>query len=209
MRPYPKNPRVPRIPLTLRPKDLITYKDQLWRIHTTTGTHPSAWNELRHYGPLTAFRWDPHPPPPQFHGSVAVSYAASGYATTFAEVFQRDHQITLTSDRTLSGWVPTRPLQLLDLVASDWAVHHGASASLPQADRNICRGWANAISEQLGDQVDGLFAPSTVIGDPMIVLFARSSSAFPIAPAFSRNLDHPDVATLALRAGTRLDWPVL
>jgi len=138
-----------------------------------------------------------------------VSYTAQDHVTAFAEVFQRDRAITLSPDRTLSAWLPSRPLALLDLVGSDWAVWHRASASLPHAPKGTCRAWANAIWEQLGQHVDGLLTPSAVvIGGALVVLFPPATTAFPTAPSFSRNLHHSDVATLAVRAGRRLTWPV-
>src|SRR5699024_10710136 len=80
--------------------------------------------------------------------------------------------------------------------------------SLPQAPRSTCRAWASAIHEQLGERIDGLLVPSTVTGEPMVVLFARSSDAFPIAPSFSRTLEPADVLTLAVRVRRRLGWPI-
>jgi hypothetical protein len=181
----------------------------LWRIHTTTGPHPADWNDLRRYGPLPQFRWEPHPQPPQEHAGTAVSYTAQDYVTTFAEVFQRDRAIFLSPERTLSAWVPERPLALVDLIDSNWALRHRASASLAQAPKNTCRAWAAAIYEQLGEDVDGLLAPSTVVtGKSVVVLFTRAQTAFPVAPAFSRALSHRDVATLAVKAGRCLGWPV-
>ena len=206
---HPKNPRTPPVALTLGPGEESAYQGTLWRIHTTTGTHPAAWNDLRRYGPLSQFRWEPHSPPQRTHASAAVSYTAQDYATTFAEVFHRDRAITLTPDRSLSAWRPTRPLALLDLTGSNWALRHRASASLPKAPKNTCRAWACAIWEQLGDDIDGLLAPSTILnGEPIVVLFTRAESAFPVGPVFSRALNHRDVATLALKAGKRLGWPV-
>ncbi|MGP9786693.1 hypothetical protein ACT3UD_10315 [Glutamicibacter sp. 287] len=117
-----------------------------------------------------------------------MSYTATGYAKAFAEVFQDDQSITLSGSRALSGWYPSRPLTLLDLVNSDWAVHHGASASIPQATKNICRNWSRSIWEQLGHGsdalLDGLYVPSTKLGDSMVVLFPRAKDAFPGAPNF-------------------------
>lgn len=209
---HPKNPLTPKVPLKAEPKHLITYDQALWRIHTTVGTHPSAWDELRAYGPISRFRWDPHPSPTQLHPEAAVSYTATGYITAFAEVFQDDQAITLSASRALSGWYPHRPLTLLDLVNSDWSVHHGASASLPQATKNICRNWSSSIWEQLGRGsgalLDGLYVPSTKIGDPMVVLFPRARDAFPAAPNFSRALNHAAVAAMATSAATRLRWPI-
>lgn len=90
----------------------------------------------------------------------------------------------------------------------DWAVKHGASASLPQAPKGTCRSWAAAVFEQLGDRVDGLLVPSTVVGDESLVLFARAQSAFPSAPAFSRTLDHDSVRAMAVKVRDRLNWPI-
>lgn len=209
---HPKNPLKPKVPLQVEPKHLITYGQALWRIHTTVGAHPTAWDELRTHGPISRFRWDPHPAPIQTHLEAAVSYAATGFVTAFAEVFQHDQAITLSASRALSGWYPGRALTLLDLVSSDWAVHHGASASLPQATTNICRNWSNSIWEELSrgtDAVlDGLYVPSTTVGDPMVVLFPRARDAFPATPDFSRSLNHSAVAAMATSAAARLRWAI-
>lgn len=208
----PKNPRSPTVPLTLPESAVASFEGPLWRIHAVAGRHPMAWNELRWHGPVRSNRWDPQRGPLSVRSAAGVSYAASDYATAFAELFQRDRAITLTADRALSGWRPSRPLDLLNLIggegSGDWAVLHGASASLPQASRDICHAWAAAIHDQLGDRLDGLLVPSTVTGDPVVVLFTRSADAFPAAPSFSRNLEHADVLTLATRARERLGWPI-
>lgn len=168
------------------------------------------WNELRWHGPIRSNRWDPQAGPLSVRATAGVSYVGTDYATAFAEVFQGDRAITLTADRALSGWRPSRPLELLNLTggegAGDWAVRHGASASLPQAPKSTCRAWARAILGQLGERIDGLLVPSTVTGDPMVVLFPRSTTAFPTAPSFSRTLEQADVLTLAVRVRNRLGW---
>lgn len=211
-RAHPKNPRSPRSDLTLPEECVRGYSGPLWRIHTVVGPYRMAWDELRWHGPLRRSRWDPQPGPLAERSSVGVSYTAPAPTTCFAEVFQDDRAITLTSDLALSGWLPSRELALLDLTggsgSSDWAVQNGASASLPQALRGTCRAWAQAIHEQLGEQIDGLLAPSTVLGDPVIVLFARAADAFPAAPSFSRTLEQADVLTLAVRVRDRLGWPI-
>lgn len=209
---HPKNPRRPAVPLTLPEGTVVSFDGPLWRIHAVAGRHPMAWNELRWNGPIRSNRWDPQPGPLSVRSTAGVSYTAPDYTTAFAELFQRDRAITLTADRALSGWRPSRHLDLLDLTggkgSGDWAVRHGASASLPQASKDICRAWAAAIHGQLGDRLDGLLVPSTVTGDPVVVLFTRSADAFPAAPSFSRNLEHTDVLTLAVRVRKRLGWPI-
>lgn len=211
-RQHPKNPRQPTQPLTLPAATVAAYDGPMWRIHSPTGRHPSAWNDLRFNGPVPGNRWDPHPGPLSTRSAIGVSYTAPSHITAFAEVFQRDRAITVSRDRVLSGWRPTRRLELLNLLGGpgdgDWAVLHGASASLPQAPKNTCRAWAEAIHDQLGTQLDGLLVPSTVLGDPMVVLLTRAQDAFPVAPELSRSLDHPDVLTLAVAVRDRLGWPI-
>ncbi len=209
---HAKNPRRPSVPLTLPDGTVASFGGPLWRIHAVAGRHPMAWDELRWNGPIRSNRWDPQAGPLSVRSVAGVSYTAPAYTTAFAELFQRDRAITLTAERALSGWRPSRPLDLLNLIGGegngDWAVRHGASASLPQASKDICRAWAAAIHDQLGDRLDGLLVPSTVTGDPVIVLFSRSVAAFPAAPSFSRNLEHADVLTLAARVRERLGWSI-
>lgn len=210
---HPKNPMSPRVPLTLPAGSVYEWDGPLWRIHTLAGRHPSAWNELRRNGPIRSMRWDPQRGPIHVPSSAGVSYVSPDYAICFAEVFQVQRSITLTADRALTGWNPVRPLKLLNLLGGaatgDWAVKHGASASLPQAPKSTCRSWAAAISEQLGDQIDGLLVPSTVVGDETLVLFTRAESAFPPAPSFSRTLEHDSVRKMAVKVRDRLHWPIL
>ncbi len=207
-----KNPRSPQVPLTLPPGTVYQHGGALWRIHTTSGQYPAAWNDLRWTGPIRSQRWDPHPGPLGTQSTAGVSYTASSYITCFTEVFQAARAITLTSDRALSGWIPSRPLELLNLTggegSGDWALRHGATASLPQASKSTCRAWAAAIHDQLGDRIDGLWVPSAVVGDPAVVLFARAASAFPETPSFSRTLEHDDVRVMAAKVRKRLGWPI-
>ncbi len=167
-----------------------------------------TWNGLRDFGPLPRFRWEPHPLPVQNHPGVGVSYTAAGVVTAFAEVFQERRAITLTGQQLLTAWMPSRTLELLDLSRNHWALHHGASASLPAAPKSTCRNWAASIYAELGTQIDGLYVPSTVTGDPVAVLFSRAATAFPMAPDFSRPLTHVSVEKLALQAADTLRWPI-
>ncbi len=56
---------------------------------TPTGGHVTAWNALRHYGPVATCRFDPHDPPPGEHPTVGVSYLADSVPTALAERFQQ------------------------------------------------------------------------------------------------------------------------
>lgn len=208
----PKNPRTPQVPLTLPADAIFQWSKFVWRIHTTAGPHPLAWNELRWTGPIRSMRWDPHPGPLGETSNVGESYVAPDFATCFFEVFQANRKIALTPDRALSGWRPTRPLELLNILGGedtgDWAAKHGASVSLPQASKSTCRAWAGAVYEQLGDWIDRLLVSSTVLGDASVVLFARAASAFPTASTFSRTLEHDAVRVMAVKVSDRLNWPI-
>lgn len=87
-------------------------------------------------------------------------------------------------------------------------MRNGATDTLLSAPRSTCRAWARAIWEQRGGSISGLLTRFTWTGDPVVVLFLMGASHFPVAPAFTRSLDHPDVTTLARRAGRRFGWPV-
>ncbi|AXE39565.1 RES family NAD+ phosphorylase [Acidipropionibacterium virtanenii] len=202
-----RNPRAPRVPLSLAKGDIATWTGALWRIHTVSGAHPAAWDGLRTRGPIEDNRWDPQPPPVGDHPGIGVSYTAPDPVTCISEVFFDDARIEVSGDRVLSGWYPARALNLLDPASDDWTVRHGATASLTSAPRSGCRAWAAAMAAELAGRIDGLVVPSTITGDPMVV-FTGASDSFPPAPAFSRPLDHPDVLAVAVAARARLGWPL-
>ncbi|ERG64478.1 hypothetical protein L332_08445 [Agrococcus pavilionensis RW1] len=203
-----KNPTRPPGPLALAPGDVRRYRDALFRIHATAGAHPSRWDELREFGPLSVMRWDPQPLPQGMHAGRGVAYTGTDVTTAFAEVFQSRRAIRLTAGRTLSGWLPSRELELLDLTGL-WPVRQGASGSLHAAAKSTCRTWAAAIHDQLGERIDGLQVLSTMTSRPMVVLFGRAADAFPAAPEFSRPLAHAAVQMLAVDAADSLGWPVV
>lgn len=204
----PKVPRAPRQPLTYETSDLHGYGGPLWRIHATSGDHPTRWDELRTYGPLDS-RWDPHPPPPGEHPHHGVLYAGTDTTTTFGEIFQRDRIIDLVDlDRQLTGWEPTRDLVLLDLTDT-WAVRQDASYALSHAPKSTCRVWASAIHDQLvvdGPRLDGLWVDSTITGRPMAVLFRPAEDSFPDAPQLSRPLGHDDLVVVVVEALDELGY---
>lgn len=215
-RSLPKASRTPKTPLRLGPDDVVAWSAPLWRIHAVAGAHPAAWNELRAFGPVSTCRWDPHPELRQLHTALgapfpglvsAVAYTAADPDTAFVEVSQNDI-ITLSPDRALTAWEPSRPLELLDLAGSDFLMRIGATDTLLSASRSTCRAWARSIWEQRGGSISGLLTRSTWTGDPVVVLFPMAANHFPVAPAFTRSLDHPDVTTLARRAGRRFGWSV-
>ena len=203
----PKNPQRPTRALTLEAGDAFNFQEPLFRLHRTKGKYALPWDQLRRFGPLKSSRWDPHPEPPQEHESQGVSYAAVEPITCFAEVFQARRSISVSTEHSLTAWIPIRVLRLLDLT-EDWALRQGASASLHAASVTTCRQWAQAIDTQLGNSIDGLYVPSTMTGRPNVVLFSRSADAFPSAPEFTRPLTHPGLKPMILHAAHSLRWPV-
>ncbi len=207
----PKAPREPSRPLVTEADDLRTYGGPLWRVHTAGGPHPTRWDQLRTYGPLDS-RWDPHPQPVADHPRHGVLYSATDPVTALGEVFWGTRLIDREdSHRHLTGWEPVRDVVLLDLTGL-WAVRNAAAYALTQAPRSTCRAWARAIHEQVmsgdGAPIDGLWAPSTITGRPVAVLFVAALDAFPPAPRLSRPLAHDDLAVVIEWAAGELGYEV-
>jgi hypothetical protein len=169
-----KFPRVPAGPLRFDPgSDVRVWRGPLWSIFATVGPHALAWNELRHFGPATGMRFDPHPLPPGVH-DVGVMYCATGPVTAFAEVFQASRRISRSElGRTLVSFTPARDLQLLDLTAN-WPVKNGGAASMQMGPKRHTQNWAREIQSQLGDRIDGLWHYSSLTSEPMVTLFSRA-----------------------------------
>lgn len=205
----PKVPRAPRGPLTVVDGDTATVSDVLWRVHRTSGPNVLGFNQLRRYGPLAHMRYDPHPPgPPAVHAGFGVTYAALDLTTALAEVFAASRLIDVTTGAPhATAWTPTRPLELLDLVGSQWALRNGAAAALTAANRRVCRAWAHAIHTELRS-LDGLLPPSTMTGRPIVVLWEPSADAFPANPAFSRPLANPMVWTLVKNSALEIGYGI-
>lgn len=195
---HPKVPRRPPRPLTRRNRDVLHLRPVLWRVHRTHGEHLQPWNGFRTYGPLPTSRYDPHPPPRDEHPGYGVTYAATTLRTALAEVFQGTRRINrVTGAPHATSWTPTRPLALLDLTG-DWALRNRAAQALTAAPRPVCRAWSSAIHDRW-DDLDGLWAPGTLDGSPIVTLYEHARSVMPATPAFSRPLAHPLLWTIVGR----------
>lgn len=205
--PQPKVPRRPTIPLVYEPRDVLGTLPVLWRVHRTQGQHVLPWDGFRTFGPVSTGRYDPHPRPPADHPGYGISYGATELRTALAEAFQSTRQVNRTEGAPYAtSWTPTRPLRLLDLT-KDWALRNGAAHSLAAAPRPVCQAWSQAIHDQW-DDLDGLWAPSTLNGMPIVALYQHAASAAPAAPGVSRALDHPLMWTIVGRAATEIGYRI-
>lgn len=203
----PKVPRTPPAALRREPSDIVAVQPPLWRIHRTSGSYPLQWDALRAWGPIPSMRFDPQPLPVGEH-SDGVLYAATDFTTALAEVFQTTRCVDIVNSRPcVTVWVPTRPLRLLDLTGS-WALRNGGSYALAAAPRSTCRTWARKIRVTWPD-LDGLWTPSTMTGQPIVVLWNPSVDSFPTSPMFSRPLSEPTIAlSIARIASEKLGYDV-
>lgn len=166
-----------------------------------------AWNAFRAFGPLTAARYDPHPCPSGEYPARGIAYAAADLRTAIAEVYQATRRVdTTTGAPHATSFTPTRPLRLLDLTGT-WPIRNGAAHSLTAAPRPTCRSWSRTIHQQW-DDLDGLWAPSTLTGAPIIALYSRAASAMPATPAFSRPLDATMLWTMVARCAADIRYSI-
>ena len=209
----PKVPRLPPPTLTGTDDDLVDVDGPLLRLVRTRGTHLTGWDQLRTWGPLRQMRWDPHPSPhgqlgeAADHPSYGVLYAALDLDTVLAEVFQDTRRVDPDSGAPhLLGWLPTRPLRLLDLTHG-WPLRNGAAHALNHAPKVTCRAWAHAVRTSW-PTLDGLLAESTMTGAPVLALFDPARDSFPSHPALSRPLTHAAVWARARDAAARIGYRI-
>jgi len=207
-----------------RIRDAVPYRDELCRlpagtrlvrVHNLTGPNPSAWNELRAFGP-TSSRFDHHPLPRRQHPTRRIAYAALGltaFTAAIAEHFQlaggavgpldldRHHPTATVFDLAL-------PLTLLDL-DTGWVTRAGGNQAIRTGPRGVARDWARAIHRH-HKEVDGLVYGSTVWGPGRcLALWERATPAFPEAPTATRQLNDPGLRGAVLAAAAELGTYVL
>lgn len=182
----------------------------LWRIHTTAGPHAVAWNELRRFGPIRRFRFDPQPSgPPTVHPIEGVIYLAPDIATCMAETFQDTRSIRATAARSLSGFETATELHLLDLTG-DWPLKVGAAHAInATAAKQTTKAWAVALRTCF-PSADGLWYLSSLTGRPAAALFspAEAHGVFPVGATFSQQLDNPALRPWLLKAAADIGYRV-
>jgi hypothetical protein len=199
-----KVPATPPSTLSMEAEHLHVHpkEDTLWRIYRTSGPHALNWDQLRHFGPVKKQRWDPHASPRGDDPDAGVMYAATEPTTAFAEVYQQRRLISRSQGgATLVAWEPERDLTLLNLTSS-WPVQNGAASSIMMGDKKNTQAWAREIHVQLGADIDGLYAHSSITGRPVVTLFIRTElqPAFPSRPSFHALLDDDSVSPYVARA---------
>ena len=184
----------------------VTRQTDLIRVHDTIGEHVVAWNCLRHFGPVSRCRFDPHDPPPRVQG-VGVTYLSLDLPTALAERFQETRVVNRRRHGPqLTVFRPRRSLRLLDLTGS-WPLRAGASHCINTGGRETCRTWARTILAAWPD-LDGLWHTSSMSAEPVVTLFTAAGDAFPERPLLSDPLTHPGLVPwlgeACLRIGYRL-----
>lgn len=183
----------------------------LSRIHDTGGHHPSAWNELRCWGPHPNFRFDPHPDgSPMVHPSTfGVAYLALDVATAFAEVFQEKRIIAPTPSQTLTVFPTQIELRLLDLTDT-WPGRVGAAHAINGSENKAAtRAWARAFHLTYVD-AHGLLYQSSMTGRRAIALFdnATQDGVFPRDPSYTRPLRDRAARGVLLAAAAEIGYVV-
>lgn len=193
------------------PADLrsVTVETVLWRVHRSTGPHVTAWNALRHVGPVATCRYDPHEPPTGPGKADGVSYLATTAQTALAEAFQARRLLDRhTGAPSLIGLRLTRTVHLLDLSRS-WPTRAGASQAINSGRRDTARAWARAIRTAF-PTLDGVWYPSSMDGGSgCLALWTPTADALPPAPVLSRPLTDPSLADRLAGAADRLGYRLL
>lgn len=180
----------------------------LWRIHSPRSSQALRWDQLRSWGPLVTARHDPWPPPPDDHFmdlvTRGVGYFGFDIPTCLAEVFQATRHIsTARGGPQLSAFMPTRPLLLLNL-SGTWPIVIGASHLINSGPKNRCRVWAHALREVYPTR-DG-FLYTGMAGRACVVLFEPPGGYFPTAPAFTKPLSDPGLASRIADAAEQIGY---
>lgn len=191
------SPDPDRVAATTPDVTLLQSGTDLARIHHLGGSHPTGWDEMRHFGPTTS-RFDHHPLPQGHHPAHGIAYLTTGHravTTACAEVFQQaDGSGVGPIDRTrrrpaLAVFVLATDLTLLDL-ESGWIARAGGNAAICSGPRTMSREWARAIHQAHGGTIDGILYPSSVWPPGRCVaVWADAPSVFPVTPLMARDLN--------------------
>jgi hypothetical protein len=167
-----------------------------------------VWSEFRSFGPVATARFDHHIPPPKTQDR-AILYAAFGWVTCLAEVFQAQRVIDpFNRDPWLVGFRVERPLCLLDL-SGMWPTRVGASMAISAGPRQRAQRWARAIYDAFADVEGILYASSMHANRPAVALNDRAMDALAPRPTFHSSLSSPALTQPLKLAGERLGYTLV
>lgn len=177
----------------------------LWKIHFTASEHLIPWNRLRTWGPLEKSRWDPHPPPPGEKAPLGSAYVAWDIRTCLAEVFQESQFVdTDLNTPYLTGFEAAREVNLAGLT-DDWLLRVDSAAKVAYGPKAHTRAWARAIHETW-PELDGLLAPSVMVGGRSSVTVLWNDDVFPPRPGISVPLNSPAIAADIAREAAGISY---
>jgi RES domain len=205
-------PRLDRL-RSLTPTTLIlSAGTPLARIGFASGRHPSAWNQLRYWGPTTS-RFDYHLR--NAHGAPhrqnrGVLYAARTAQTCLAEVYQASRIVDVHRNQPyLAAWTLAADLTLLDLTGV-FATRMGASTAMHSGPRPRAQRWAAALYAAYPD-MDGIAYCSSMNANADAFALnerALNKTPFPPTPSVIRMLADPLIADLIDAAAEDLRYMV-
>ncbi len=202
--PPPRGQLAARLPPDIR---VLPRGTLVWRIYSRTGTHPSAWNQFRHWGPVPNARFDHQQPPPRQQGR-GILYAGLRVYTCFAEVFQDTRTIERSRNSPwLVGLELARDVALLNL-SKTWPTKAGASMAISSGRRDRARAWSLRIYEDY-PAIEGLLYPSSMDSNqPAVALYERAQGALPARPTFDRALADPGLTAAVVKAALLFNYLV-
>lgn len=197
----PEPPRRLTIPAALR---ILPTGTMVWRVYFAAGPHPTAWSDLRWFGPTNS-RFDHHDPPARVQAR-GIMYGAAEPITCLAEVFQATRTIDRNANAPwLVAFTTTRRLQLLDLTGT-WPTRAGASMAIHSGPRPKARRWSQTIYDAF-PEVEGLwYASSMYANRGSLALYERARAAIPGAPLFHRALSDPALGSRLSAAAAMLGY---
>jgi len=179
----------------------------LWRIYYRGGAHPAAWDQFRHWGPVSNVRFDHLSSPPR-RQARGILYGGLRVYTCFAEVFQETRTIERSRNRPwLAGFRLTRSVSLLDLTGT-WPTKAGASMAINSGRRDRARAWSLRVYEDY-PAIEGLYYPSSMDANrPTLALYERAQNALPARPVFNRGLADPALNRAVVKAALLFNYGV-
>lgn len=223
--------RLPAAPASLPPLEgehlvVVPTGTTLVRLHDVGGLHPTAYDQLRWFGPLPGRgRFDHHPPGSSadhepHHGVLYVALDdptsapphAGGVGGTvldvvLSEAIQGSDVLAVTGGLTLSVWRTSGELRLLDL-RGRWEQRTRTGTHLSTAPHERTQPWARAIHQQYPQLHGLLYTPAT--GGRAVAAAINETSRPHLGGRIelSRPLHRPQLLPLVGEVGRRLGFSI-